>query len=564
MVLKSSNDQLIQDSDLYCPDHLDLFDFAPDSRNPAYAAWSPEFASGESRGNDMLCRKRTAMSQGGDLLMIRPFDNSGKSENPSRFRRVRIAFMQAACISLCGALMAYGGEIFHAQGEMAGEVTARTALLQSRLTAIPGPKLDRTGDIPGKPGVACFEWSETPDFARLRRTEWMTAEAKFDFIVRAELKGLEPGRRYHYRLVFGEDRESVRIGPARSFETLGKSGQVSFCMGSCMNYHSFISGKHNGGGPVTATDEDKILGYPVFAAMSALNPDFFIGTGDIVYYDYPADAAARTLPEMRKKWHEQFRFPRLISFFAKTPAYWSKDDHDFRFNDADLGGQKQPTPDVGIEMFREQMPLHRQGDRETPSYRTQRVHKHMQLWFVEGRDYRSPNAMPDGPDKSIWGREQREWLRSTLKASDAIWKIIVTPTPMVGPDRNTKGDNHTNPAGFRHEADTFFRWLKDEKISNVLTLCGDRHWQYHSIHPLGVEEFSVGALNDENAIPGVKPGTAKSTDPAGDIRQPYVYDTPTGGFLRVVIDDDSKLTLEHRDDHGVILNTVTRGKPPRP
>lgn len=486
---------------------------------------------------------------------------AGRSGTSSRLRLavIRAIFASSFCTGIGTA-----GEIFHAQGEMSGEVTAHSVLLQSRLTAIPGPGIDETGDIQGKRGVACFEWSETPDFARGRRTEWMTADAKFDFIVRAEIRGLDAGRRYHYRLVFGENLENVRNGPTRSFETLGKTGPVSFCMGSCMNYHSFMSGKANGGGPVTATEEDKKLGYPVFAAMSALDPDFFVGTGDIVYYDHPANSAARTLPEMRKKWHEQFRFPRLISFFAKTPAFWSKDDHDFRFNDADLGGLKLPAPTTGIDTFREQLPLLRQGDRETPTYRTHRVHRHLQLWFVEGRDYRSPNAMPDGPEKSIWGREQREWLKSTLKTSDATWKIIVTPTPMVGPDRNTKGDNHTNPAGFRHEADTFFRWLKDEKISNVISLCGDRHWQYHSIHPLGVEEFSVGALNDENSIPGVKPGTAKSTDPAGVIRQTYMYDAPTGGFLRVVIDEDSKLTIEHRDDHGVILNTVTRVMPPGP
>ncbi|MDB6006750.1 MAG: hypothetical protein JWR15_3737, partial [Prosthecobacter sp.] len=27
---------------------------------------------------------------------------------------------------------------------------------------------------------------------------------------------------------------------------------------------------------------------------------------------------------------------------------------------------------------------------------------------TDGRDYRSPNKMPDGPDKTIWGAEQKE------------------------------------------------------------------------------------------------------------------------------------------------------------
>ena len=449
-------------------------------------------------------------------------------------------------------------EIHHAQGEMSGEVTANAVLLQSRLTAIPGPVLDATGDVPGKAGVACFEWSESPEFAGSKRTEWLEAKVDHDFIVRTKLNGLKPGTRYHYRLVFGENRDATQAGPACSFKTLTETGDVSFCMGSCMNYHSFMSGKANGGGPATATAEDKQLGYPVFAAMTALKPDFFIGTGDIVYYDHPSQTAAKTLPELRKKWHEEFRFPRMIEFFANTPGYWSKDDHDFRFNDADLGNARLPAPSTGIEIFREQMPIFAAGDRTTPTYRTHRVHKHLQLWFMEGRDFRSPNKMPDGPEKTIWGREQRDWLQKTLKESDADWKVIITPTPMVGPDRNSKTDNHANLNGFKHEADSFFGWLRDNDIKNVLTFCGDRHWQYHSIHPLGVEEFSVGALNDENAIRGEKPGGPKTTDPEGKIKQPYIYDKPTGGFLHVRIGDGAQLVLTHHDDHGVVMNTVTK------
>lgn len=455
-------------------------------------------------------------------------------------------------------------QIHQAQGDLAGEVTATAVLLQSRLTAVAGPDLDDTGDVPGAPGVACFEWSESPDFSSARRTDWMAAGAEHDFIVRAKVEGLTPGTRYHYRLVFGPDRETTQTGPGRQFKTLplpDSSTAVSFVMGSCMNYHSFMAGKANGGGPVTATEEDKWLGYPAFAAMAALKPDFFIGTGDIVYYDHPPKTAARTLPELRRKWHEQFRFPRLIAFFAHTPAYWSKDDHDFRFNDADLRGEKQPAPSTGIEIFREQMPIFPAGDRETPTYRTHRVHRDLQLWFVEGRDFRSPNNLPDGPEKSIWGREQREWLQRTLRESDATWKVIVTPTPMVGPDRNSKVDNHTNLAGFKHEADTFFQFLKDSAIGNVLTFCGDRHWQYHSIHPLGVEEFSVGALNDENAIRGEKPGGPKTTDPQGLIRQPYLYPEPTGGFLHVEVGGEpSQLRLRFRDDKGAVLHEVLKEK----
>jgi len=451
---------------------------------------------------------------------------------------------------------------YHAQGELAGEVTAHSALLQSRLTTIPGPILDSKGDILGAQGWACFEWSENESFRPSQRTPLVEAKAKSDFIIRASVDGLREGTRYFYRLVF----EDGAVGPTRTFQTLSPSGDhVSFCMGNCMNYYTFISGQPNGDGPVTATAEDKQLGYPSFAAMQKLNPDFFIGAGDTVYYDFPKDSPAQTVPQLRKKWHEQFRFPRLIAFLGSCGSFWQKDDHDFRYDDGDLTGNQLPSPTTGMDLFREQMPLHPAGDTKSPNYRTQRFSRDLQIWFLEGRDYRSENISPADPKKSIWGQTQREWLETTLQSSPAKWKIIVSPTPMVGPDRAEKSDNHTNPKGFRNEADSFFQWLVEKKIHNVLILCGDRHWQYHSIHSSGVEELCCGALNDENSIHGIAPGDPASTDPQATVRQPYLYPNPTGGFLHVDLSPNSKgtspLTFSFYDDCGKLLHRVVKETP---
>jgi phosphodiesterase/alkaline phosphatase D-like protein len=459
-------------------------------------------------------------------------------------------------------VQAFSPEQSNAQGELAGEVTAHSALLQSRLTTIPGPILDSKGDIPGAQGWACFEWSENESFAPSKRTPRLEAKAKSDFIIRVSIDGLREGTRYFYRLVF----ENGAVGPTRTFRTLSSSGDhVSFCMGNCMNYYTFISGQPNGDGPVTATAEDKQLGYPSFAAMQKLNPDFFIGAGDTVYYDFPKDSPAQTVPQLRKKWHEQFRFPRLVDFLGNTASFWLKDDHDFRFDDADQSGDKLPLAFTGMSVFREQMPIHPASDSVTPNYRTHRMTQDLQLWFLEGRDYRTDNQAPDGPEKSLWGADQRQWLEKTLKESDAKWKVLVSPTPMVGPDRASKSDNHTNPKGFRAEADSFFAWLKKERFNNVIVLCGDRHWQYHSIHPSGVEEFSVGALHDENSTRGLAPGDPTSTDPQGLIQQPYLSAQPTGGFLYVRSRPNAKgnpsLDLSFYDDGGKLLHQVVKEKP---
>lgn len=438
--------------------------------------------------------------------------------------------------------------LFLGQGTMSGEVTDSTALLQTRLTL--ASELNAEGDLPGAAGAACFEWSTHPDFRDAQRTPFQPAADQHDFIVRAELTGLKSNTTYHYRAVYGVTEAAAQAGPSCSFKTLPGGAidtPVRFIVGSCMNYNKFLHGKKGkAGGPLTATDEDKRLGYPSFEAMLKLRPDFFVGTGDIVYYDNPF-RVAKTVPLLRKCWHEQARFPRLIEFFRSVPAYWSKDDHDFRFNESDNTTDELPLPKTGIDMFREQLPLVATGSNK-PSYRTHRVSKDLQIWLTEGRDYRSPNEMPDGPGKSLWGAEQREWIKMTLKASDAKWKILISPTPMVGPDELKKIDNHADLSGFRHEADDFFAWLKENQINNLTLICGDRHWQYHSIHPSGVEEFACGALNDENSRLGVAPGDKNGSDPQSLVRQLYTSPTPNGGFLQITA--GAELVIEHFDSRG--------------
>ena len=137
---------------------------------------------------------------------------------------------------------------------------------------------------------------------------------------------------------------------------------------------------------------------------------------------------------------------------------------------------------------------------------------------------------------------------------------MVSPTPMVGPDDKRKFDNHTNFNGFRHERKVFFDFLENEGLNNnnFYLICGDRHWQYHAEDPTGVEEFSSGALIDANSRPGRKSGEELSTDPEGHIKQHYLQNSPSGGFLQVVSLPEAKgiatLAFIHRDEKGKVLN----------
>jgi alkaline phosphatase D len=459
--------------------------------------------------------------------------------------------------SLLTISYAFAADIHLAQGLLAGEPTESSIILQTRLTSSPDPV---DGDVPGVTGTGRFEISTTPDFKSSTFYAWLTATQENDFILKTKIDSLQPNTAYHYRVVFGSNKETAKPSTTATFKTLPTADQsvsVSFVLTSCLNYAFFQHGAKNS---PPAKPEDRALGYPALEPIAQLKPDFVILNGDCVYYDHPFKTRVKTQAELRKKWHEQYVMPRFVKLFSQTSTYWLKDDHDHRYNDSDTTGDDEPSNQLGIDTFREQIPIVEPGSNH-PTYRTHRMGKDLQLWFVEGRDYRSPNKMPDGPDKTLWGKEQREWLQRTLKESDATFKILISPTPMIGPDDGYKTDNHANLKGFNHEAQSFFEWLKTSSIDpqKFFILCGDRHWKYQSIHPYGFSEFSCGALNKENSRLGRAPGDPQSNDPDAEIRQPYTDIPASGGYLNVNLttstpQSPATLSITLQDDTGKTLH----------
>ncbi len=489
-------------------------------------------------------------------------------------RQFSIVFYAFSC--LFASTLAGAASLDHGQGEMAGRVTETSVILQSRLTK--GDRLIE-GDLPGSPGLARFELATEPQFRKSRKTRWIKASPDNDYIIKLKVADLKPATKYYYRLLYGPGRGDIAAGRACSFRTLGGRDtvrQTKFAVVTGMNYFFFHEGPYK---PERAYEgSDKHLGYPALEAIRKLEPDFFVGTGDNVYFDHPAQNQkgnrwtgsawadrAKTEAGMRRKYHEQFIQPRYVDLFANVPTYWEVDDHDYRYNDCDNTGDKLPTPEMGARNFREQLPVVDPQDPAALTYATFRVSRDLQIWLVEGRLYRSPNRMPDGPEKTIWGETQKRWLRETLLASDATFKILISPTPLVGPDGKGKRDSHCNTGGFRHEGQEFFNWLGQNGFldKNFFILCGDRHWQYHARDGSGFEEFSSGALVDANSRFGVRAGTPNSTDPEGRIEQLYckLDGEPSGGFLTVTVTPTgatARARVNFYDENGRKVYSCTR------
>jgi len=483
--------------------------------------------------------------------------------------RSLILILPAFIIAACNDSSNSDSSIHAGQGIMVGEVTPTRALVQVRLTKT-NQLTDR--DVPGLEGVVEFTLSESSSEPQI-----VAAISKHDHIARIEFSNLKPETEYHCSTRIGSDKSNLIDGPSATFKTLpgaDSSAAVRFVVVTGMNYGKFHGDDridravhmrdNNTALPEPYTGPDKDLGYPALESILKQKPDFLIGTGDNVYYDTPKDPRAETITELRQKWHEQFVQPRYRDLFAVVPTYWMVDDHDYRIDDGDNSGDYAPSPELAQRVMLEQLPYAKMDEAKPLTYRTHRVSRDLQIWLPEGRIYRSPNEMEDGPGKTIWGTEQKAWIKKTLSESDAKYKLFISATPMIGPDDLRKTDNHTDIGGFRHEQADFFAFLKETGIDKkgFYFICGDRHWQYHSIDSSGLEEFSCGALVDVNSRLGRKPGDPESTDPDGLIKQPY-YQTPrSGGFLMVEVkpegDADAKLKVTWHDEHGEVLHTTEK------
>jgi alkaline phosphatase D len=282
--------------------------------------------------------------------------------------------------------------------------------------------------------------------------------------------------------------------------------------------------------------------------MERLGLDFLVPTGDTVYLDSESPRA-RTVELARYHWHRMYTLPRHVAFHRQVPGYWQKDDHDAWADDC-WPTLRAPwmdplTFEQGLAVFREQVPMGERTDR------TIRWGRGLQVWLVEGRDFRSPNDMPDGPDKTIWGKEQLAWLKRTILESDADFRVLISPTPIVGPDRTNKADNHSNQA-FAYEGNHFRDWTKEQDLKNFYVCCGDRHWQYLSIDSkTGLREFSCGPASDVHA--SGSPGQDPEVQP---------FHRELGGFLTVSVtqeDGQPTIAFRHHDVHGEVVHEVAEG-----
>jgi alkaline phosphatase D len=382
------------------------------------------------------------------------------------------------------------------------------------------------GAVPGSEGKARLKY-KLKNANEWTQMEWQNVDPGAAYSTQFMLSGLSAGKEYEIVVEASPlNRKKVSATMEGKFKTAPATdvpSDVNFIVTTGTSY----------------PDVDSESGYKLYPSSLKLDPEFFVHTGDIVYYDGYAKNAGLA----RWHWDRMYSYPNNIEFHRQVASYFIKDDHDTWMNDCYPGMETKFMGDFtyeqGTQIFLDEVPM---GEK---TYRTVRWGKDLQIWLVEGRDYRSPNPAPDGPDKTIWGKEQMDWFKSTVLNSDATYKILISPTPVVGPDRGNKNDNHANE-GFQHEGDMLRKFISDQE--NMVTVCGDRHWQYVSKDAeTGVMEFSCGPGSDAHA------GGWNQED----FYSEHIYLNVVGGFLEGSVSRTKGvpiLIFKHYNPDGKVLH----------
>ncbi len=298
-----------------------------------------------------------------------------------------------------------------------------------------------------------------------------TPSAARDFTARVVLERLWAGTRHQYDVRAAGERVTgtFTTAPAADADTpvrLAWSGDLGGA-GHCRDV------------------ED---GYRIFRAMTARAPDAFLFVGDTIYADHRcgraqlagADYVASSLDELYGK-HRYNRADHAVQqFFRRTSVYATWDDHEVG-NNAGPGHELLPA---GRRAFQDYFALEGVPDEPSRIYRSARWGKHVHIFILDTRQYRSLNTDADGPAKTMLGAAQRRWLLDGVSASDATWKLIVSSVPLGIFTGGAHSDSWSNAnvfgypregTGFVHERDLILKALHERGAGNVVFVSGDVH-----------------------------------------------------------------------------------------
>jgi len=280
-----------------------------------------------------------------------------------------------------------------------------------------------------------------------------------DGIAMFVLDGLEPGTTYEVELTVDGTRVErpypfqVKTQPLWQWRT--EAPDFTALFGSC----AYVNDT-----PYDRPGKPYGNDFEVFDAMAAQRADLMLWVGDNVYL---REVDFHTPEGIRYRYRHSRALPALQRFLASTHHYATWDDHDFGPNDSD---GSYALKGASLETFRRYWPAPQYGLPDTPGVFQRVTWADVEFFLLDDRYHRKPNRWPDGPDKTMLGRAQINWLKESLVGSRASFKVVVLGNQVLNPQTRHEGLFH-----FGADLDELLDWILGQRIDGVLFLSGDRH-----------------------------------------------------------------------------------------
>jgi alkaline phosphatase D len=447
-----------------------------------------------------------------------------------------------------------------------------------------------------RPARMLVDVSTRPDFRRFATVRGPLLTPDTDLTGKLQLTGLPAGEQIHYRVRLADRHDtSLLSAPVEgAFRTAPRTRRdVRFV------WSGDLAGQGFGINP-------DMGGYQIFRAMKALNPDFFLCSGDHWYADNPipetvklADGriyrnlttpekskVAETLAEFRGQHRYNLIDDNLRALAAVVPQINQWDDHETHNNwwpgqILDDPNYTEKRVDVlsarAHQALFEYLPITDRPRGDGRVYRKISYGPLLDVFVLDMRTYRDANGPDNAPvdDQGILGQAQAEWLKRELAASKATWKIVAADMPLSlivsdahGIEAVSQGDNG-KPLGRELQIADVLSTIKKRRVRNVVWLTADVHYTAaHYYDPAKAAfqdfdpfwEFVSGPLNAGAFGPNTLDGTF---GPQVRFQQapPHANTSPLEGyqfFGEVAIDGGSgALTVRLRDQAGKALYVIT-------
>jgi alkaline phosphatase D len=384
-------------------------------------------------------------------------------------------------------------------GVVVGDVTAHSAVVWARADRAGSLKVHLSG-------------------GKRDRLERLRVRAADDYTGQLGLTGLRPDTTYRYRVGSRSKSGSVTRGTFHTAPEADDAEPVRLAFG----------------GDVAGQNVCRDAGeeFPIMDTIRDFGPDLFVGLGDMIYADNACDPIGRygnaqvpgefgPATDLAGFW-AHWRYNRADDasqrLLASTSYVGVWDDHEVVNDFGPLSDTRSTPPytpgvhllPIGLDAFLDYTPI--AVARNTPKrlYRSLRWGRHLELFVLDTRQYRDANAAEDSPDrpKTMLGREQLTWLKESLAASDATWKLIVSSVPMSIPTGfpPTGGRdgwaNFDQDTGFENELLDILGFAQRSGIQNMLWITTDVHFaEAFRYRPFAfdpafvVHELATGPLN---------------------------------------------------------------------